>query len=347
MQNLPIYLYQNNFDVILDLDPTIQGVNRVMYQRDLTIQKGIKNKIRVTFKNSDQKILPISSTATYVFSMFDAISQRLLIQKQITVLDDTITTQTNVDQSNISNVLSFSDTSGFSIGQTVTGFGIHANSVITGISTGTITLNNFTIFPVSSSTVLTVGTLNLRGVGQLTFTESDTIGLDDSSYTYSITYKDPTDGTYLPAYSNTYYGINGTLYLTSDIWPTLQPSFEVDVFQQSFNLSVPEYEFKSRPIYAYPEYKSNTGLHTVAFYMTNFIGTVYLQVTMDNQPSYLDNFSTIETRTYNGFSGIDYINFNGIYSYINVMYVPAKGPGDSVNNNPAYYGSFDKLLYRC
>ena len=347
MQILPIYLYQNALDIILDLDPTVQGVNQVMYQRDLTIQKGIKNKIRVTFKNSDQKALPILNTATYVFSMFDALSQRLLIKKEILVLDDTVILQTNADQSAVGNVLSFDDTSGISIGQTVTGFGIPANTVVTGISTGTITLNNFTIYPVSSSTNLTINTLALRGAGQLTFTESDTINLDDSSYTYSITYQDPEDGTYLPAYANTYYGINGTLYLKSDIWPTLQSSQEIDVFQMSFNHSTSLYEFKSRPIYAYPEYKSNNGLHTIALYMTNFKGTVYLQVTMDNQPSYLDNFSTIETRTYDGFSGIDYINFNGIYSYINVMYIPDRGPTDSTNDNPSYYGSFDKLLYRC
>jgi len=346
MQILPIYLYQNNLDVILDLDPTVQGVNQVMYQRDLKVQKGIKNKIRVAFKNSDQKRLPISSTATYVFSMFDSISQRLLIQKQITVLDDTTTAQTNVDQTATSNVLTFDDTSSISVGQTVTGFGIPANTVVTGISSGTVTLNNYSVSPISSSTVLTINTLDLRGVGQLTLTESDTIELDKSSYTYSIKYQDPTDGTYLPAYANTYYGMNGTLYLNSDIYPQLQPSQEVDSLQESFNSQTSLYEYKSRAIYAYPEYKSNTALHTIALYMTNFIGTVYIQATLNNNPDYLSKFSTLETITYNGFSGIDYVNFNGIYSYIQVMYIPAAGPGDSTNNNPTYYGSFDKFLYR-
>ena len=40
MQSLPIYLYPNTLDVILDLDPNVLGVNRVMYQRDLKIQNG-------------------------------------------------------------------------------------------------------------------------------------------------------------------------------------------------------------------------------------------------------------------------------------------------------------------
>ena len=41
---LPVYLYPNISTVILDLDPDVLGVNRVMYQHDLKIQKGIKNK---------------------------------------------------------------------------------------------------------------------------------------------------------------------------------------------------------------------------------------------------------------------------------------------------------------
>lgn len=279
MQSLPIYLYQNNLDVILDLDPDVRGVNQVMYQRDLKIQKGIKNQVRVQFKNSDQKRIPISNTGTFVFSMFDANSQRMVIQKELSVLDDGVTTST-------------------------------------------------------------------RGLALLSLSESDTINLDRSSYTYSVKYQDPTDGTYLPAYANTYYGMNGTLYLSNDIYPVLQPSQEVSSLQQSYNPNTQLWEFKSRALYAYPEYKSNTALQTVAFYMTNFRGTVYLQVTLNNTPDYLDKFSTIETRTYTGFSGIDYINFNGVYSYIQVMYVPARGPTDSQNDNPSYYGSFDKFLYR-
>ena len=63
-------------------------------------------------------------------------------------------------------------------------------------------------------------------------------------------------------------------------------------------------------------------------------------------PDSVNTYSTITTLTYDGFSGIDYVNFNGIYSYVRVFYTPAISPGDSTNDRPAYYGSFDKLLYR-
>ena len=277
MQILPVYLYPNTLDVILDLDPTVQGVNRVMYQRDLTIQKGIKNKVRIQFKNSDQKRIPINGV--FVFSMFDAINHRLLVQKNLDVLDD-----------------------------------------------GT--------------------TLALRGVAELTFTESDTLDLDVSSYQYAVTYQDPTDGTFLPAYSNTYYQMAGTLHIAEDVYPTLQPSQEITAFLKSYNQSSMLYEHKSGNIYAYPEYNSNTALHTVALYMTNFKGTVLIQGTLYNTPDSFDRYSTIASFTYDSFTGIDYQNFYGIYSYIRIMYVPAKAPASFNNDDPAFFGSFDKVLYR-
>lgn len=277
MQNLPIYLYQNKLDVILDLDPTVQGVNQVMYQRELKIQKGIKNKVRIQFKNSDQKRIPISNTATFVFSMYDAINQRLMLEKQLDVLD--------------------------------------------------------------------VATTATRGLAELTLTESDTVDLDKSSYTFAVRQLE-SDGTYLPTYSNTYYGVAGTIQLLNDIFPVLQPSQEVSAFQKSFNADINLYEHKSRSIYSHPEYNSNSALHTAAFYFTNYKGTVYVQATLNNDPADLSKWSTIATRTYNGFNGVDYINFTGVYSYIQIVHVPATRPGDSDNDDPTYYGSFDKFLYR-
>jgi hypothetical protein len=278
MQVLPVYLYQNNLDVVLDLDPTVTGVNNVMYQRDLKVQKGLKNSIRIQFKNSDQKRVNISTTETYVFSMFDAINQRLMIEKDLTVLDQ--------------------------------------------------------------------GTTATRGLALLTLAESDTVDLDRSSYTYSIK-KLESDHTYSPAYSNTYYGINGTLHLLNDIYPVLQPSQDISNFLESYNATTDLYEFKSRAIYANPEYQGNTALHTAAIYMTGFKGTLHIMGTLNNNPNDTAYYATLTTRTYNGFTGIDYINFNGVYSYLNFVYIPSQGPTDLNNkDNQSYRGTLDKILYR-
>lgn len=276
MQILPVYLYANKLDVILDLDATIRGVNQVMYQRDLTIQKGIKNQVRIQFKNSDQKRVSISTTQTFVFSMFDAINQRLLIEKDLAVLTETTST---------------------------------------------------------------------KGMALLTLTESDTLDLDKSSYTYSVKLRD-TDGTYLPAYANTYYGMNGTLHIKNDAFPVLKDSTEIVSFLPTYNASTYLYKHKSGNIYAYPEFNGNTALHTVALYMRAYRGSVLVQGTLDNSPNDDSSYQTINTTVYDGFTGVDYVNFNGVFSYIRIVYIPAKGVLDPNNDNPNFFGSFDKALYR-
>lgn len=248
-----------------------------MYQHDLKIQKGIKNQVRIQFKNSDQKNIRIYNTQTFIFSMYDAINQRLLIEKPLEVLDN--------------------------------------------------------------------ATTSTRGRALLTLTESDTLDLDRTSYTFSVKMLD-TDGSYSPAYSNTYYGINGTLHLSNDVYPALQDSIEVKTFVKTYNDEMSRYEHKSGNIYANPEYNGNNALHTIAFYLTGYRGTILIEGTLDNSPGSSGNYAPIITKTYNGTTGIEHLNFNGIYSYIRIIHIPAKGPTDPDNDNPAYYGSFDKALYR-
>ena len=276
MQILPIYLYANKLDVTLDLDANIRGVNQVMYQRDLTIQKGIKNQIRIQFKNSDQKRISISTDQTFVFSMFDAINQRLMVEKVLDVLEETTST---------------------------------------------------------------------KGIAVLTLTESDTLDLDKSSYTYSVKVKD-SDGSYAPAYANTYYGMNGTMHLSNDVFPVLRDSNEIISFNATFNATTGLYEHKSGNIYAFPEYNGNTALHTMALYMSAYKGKVLIQGTLDNTPQGDSDYYTLATFLYDGFTGVDYKNFNGVFTYVRVVYIPATAPAESNNNNPSFFGSFDKVLYR-
>lgn len=277
MQNLPVYLYSNILEIIVDLDPTAKGVNQVMYQRDLTIQKGIKNQIRIQVKNSDQKRIHISNTQTFVFSMFDAINQRTLIEKPLEILD--------------------------------------------------------------------VNTTSTKGLALLTLNESDTLNLLQSSYQYSIKIRD-NEGNYLPAYSNTYYGVSGTLQVLNDIMPTTIPSQEISNFQKTFNGETNLYEHNSGNIYANPEFNGNSGLHTIAVYLEKYRGTIYIQATLDNTPDSYGRYDTIATKEYDDFSGIDYFNFNGVYSYIRIIHIPKKSPIDMDNDNPTYWGSFNKILYR-
>jgi hypothetical protein len=60
MQKLPVYLYSNLIGLQLDLDNNTR-IDRTMYQRELKIQKGLKNKVQIQFKNSDQKTIRIKA----------------------------------------------------------------------------------------------------------------------------------------------------------------------------------------------------------------------------------------------------------------------------------------------
>ena len=288
MQKCPIYLYTNSFEVLLDLDDNTR-VHNIMYQHDLKVQKGLKNKIQLQFKNSDQKRVNVS-TGTFVFSMFDQNEQRQLIQKPLSLIDD--------------------------------------------------------------------GTTSTRGLALLELSESDTLDLATGFYKFTVSSMD-SDGSYMPTYANTYYGVGGTLEVRQDSLPVLIPSQSVEEFQHQYNNDTQLWEFYSGNLRAFPEFNGNTALHTVALYLNNFKGTIYIEATQENSPGYFGNYATVSTisKTQNT-TGIVYANFNGVFSYVRVRYVPdadgysinfyTAGMGGNPLGNVDYYpnGKIDKLLYR-
>lgn len=278
MQSLPIYLYPNTYGLILDLDGITLGVNRVMYQHDLKLQKGVKNAVRIQFKNSDQKKINVATSGTYFFNMFDIASNELVVQRPLQIIDNGVTTST-------------------------------------------------------------------RGLALLNLEESDTINLAKSSYNFSVTYLDPDDKSLNPTYANTYYGMMGTAYLSNDAFPLLKPSQEISSFLPSFNGETLLYEFKSGDIYAYPELTVGGAVHTLAVYLNSYRGSLLIEGTLSNQPSD-DSYDTIQTLEYNQFTGVDSINFSGVFTFVRFVFIPDVAPAESTNDNPEYYGSFDKVLFR-
>jgi len=279
MQKVPVYLYNNTVEILLDLDQNIR-VNNIMYQKNISIQRGLKNRLQLQFKNSDQKLVDVSSS-TFVFSMFDDTDQRLLIEKPVEILDDG-------------------------------------------------------------------ATRSLRGLAQVTFAETDTLNLESVYYKFAVK-RMATDGSFEPTYANTYYGVGGTLKLEHDVEPVLKPSVEISSFQMVYNADGDKlrYEWNSGNINAHPEYKNAGALNTCAFYMTAYRGQVIVEGTLENNPGTFGNYAVIATLNYNQFTGIDYVNFNGIFSKIRVKYIPSKNPANNQNNDISYTGTFDKLLYRC
>ena len=369
MQKLPVYLYSNLFSIQLDLDNEVRETNNTMYQRELRIQKGLKNKVQLQFKNSDQKAVRVravtntaspTSTSSNTISLVDASN----VQVGMIINSNNIQTGTYVSaiSANVVTVENLNpvydpDTDQF------------LSPVFAAISSGTsISFNQNFVFSMFDSVqqrmvlqksveVLDDGaTTATRGLALLTLTENDTRNLDTSYYTFGVTLTD-NDGANLPAYSNTYYGINGTVRLTHDLWPTLKDSGIVHVFQKYVNVANTRYEFYTGNLRAYPELTQTT---TMAMYLDNFTGTVKIQASMENGPGTFANYVTLETKTYTGFNGVDYANAEGNWSDVRIIWIPdnwdipdgqnyysPQMPGNPTPGSDYWpNGKIDKILYR-
>ena len=74
------------------------GRNSKVYDRRLTLHRGVDNPITFTFKNEDQKAQDITSK-TYEFNMIDTESKKSVLTKTLTIVDDGSTVSTKGDAS--------------------------------------------------------------------------------------------------------------------------------------------------------------------------------------------------------------------------------------------------------
>ncbi len=89
MQSVDIFYYPNNIDVQLNVDPTLQLRNRVMYQRTIKLYQGIDNLVKFTFKNSDQKRVNVQGWNIY-FNITDDEEGSVVVTKPATIIGDPI-----------------------------------------------------------------------------------------------------------------------------------------------------------------------------------------------------------------------------------------------------------------
>jgi hypothetical protein len=74
------------------------GRNSKVYDRRLTLHRGVNNPITFTFKNEDQKAQDITAK-TYEFNIIDTDSKKAVLTKTLTILDDGSTVSTKGDAS--------------------------------------------------------------------------------------------------------------------------------------------------------------------------------------------------------------------------------------------------------
>ena len=81
MQTVSRYLLQQ---LVIANVSGFHGRNSKVYDRRLTLHRGVSKPITFTFKNEDQKAQDITSK-TYEFNMIDSESKKAVITKTLTI----------------------------------------------------------------------------------------------------------------------------------------------------------------------------------------------------------------------------------------------------------------------
>jgi hypothetical protein len=333
MQKLPVYLYANLLTVQLDLDNSVIKRNETMYQREIKIQRGMKNKVQVQFRNSDQKLVHVaalSSTTSVVNSGSNSIKLASLSNVKLGMFLDNSSVQEGTFVSNIgTDSVTVSNLNPvFNPDQ-----GIFLSPILNDIPAGTnLKFNHnfiFSMFDTEQQRMLIEKQLEViddgittstRGLALLSLNDSDIKNINSGYYTFGITLSD-NDGQRLPVYSDTYYGINGTVVVSHNLYPTLKEGYVITDFQRFANEDedANRYEFYTGNLRSFPDQTQTT---TAALYLNNFSGTVKIQGTLDDSPGTFANYVDLETKTYSNFTGVDYVNAIGNWSNVRVLWYP-------------------------
>ena len=204
-----------------------------------------------------------------------------------------------------------------------------------------------------------------KGIATVTFDPFDTIDLQAANYKFVVK-KDNGDGTYTPAYSNTYYGITGDLEVVSDGFPTGYPIQTVDMktletgkeYDRTFGSM--GFVFRTgwlRPVVRATSTATNS---TAVITLAGFVGTITVEGTLDNSPSPAGqaNAQTFEITTYStdtATTEIIELDCGSGYTAVRFKVKPAPGPlgtnyyptgypiGSQTNKFPS--GFIDNILY--
>ena len=208
-------------------------------------------------------------------------------------------------------------------------------------------------------------TTSTRGIAVASFDPIDTLNIDAASYKFLIK-QDNGDGTFTPAYSNTYYGITGEVEVVQDGFAIGYPVQTVDIKRletaQSYDRNPGDmgYMFISdwmRPIVR----ATNTATTSSALItLASFAGTITVEGTLDNNPSGAGSANTQVFTVTNYISstpaqGTIQLTWNGSFTAvrfkikpsrdgIGVNYYPTGNPiGSQTNKFPS--GFVDQIQY--
>lgn len=174
----------------------------------------------------------------------------------------------------------------------------------------------------------------------LSVTEGDLEPLKSGHYMYSA-YLVDTNGKRTVLHCDSMFNASVMVEIVENSFPQIYPSTEIlaDEFITSDNVDYVEVDesLYTSALDARPDMNSkNTALHTVAFYCTDYNGTVEVQATLENGQTDITQWAVVDTITVTDIDALIYRNFNGIYSLVRFRMIPDAGQT----------GTIDKILYR-
>ena len=154
-----------------------------------------------------------------------------------------------------------------------------------------------------------------KGLAKVTVLQNDTLNLDQQYLKYTLHLVDSL-GDSVITYTDTHFGMNGTIYLSSEAFPGPASTLEISGPIQQLDDNTWTLGYKN----AQPGINGNEALHTVAVYTSSYEGDVSIQATLENQVTNQTSWNTISTLSFNGEETMPAsVNFNGVYSYIRVI----------------------------
>jgi hypothetical protein len=160
----------------------------------------------------------------------------------------------------------------------------------------------------------------------LTISESDLEAINGGMYMYSAYLTDNSSKKTI-LYGDSQYGASVPVEVISNSFPQVYPSIILEEFT-----TTPSGKYTSA-INARPELNGkNNALHTAAIYSTGYTGTVNIEVTLNNE----SNLGWAIINTINIESPLQYVNFNGVFTFVRFRTV----------DDPSNTGTVDKILYR-
>jgi len=166
----------------------------------------------------------------------------------------------------------------------------------------------------------------ITGVFSVTIFENELLNVRQQYLSYNIYLVDSQSNKSL-TYTDTHFGNNGTMFLSSDAFPGPLSTANIDSFTQN---NIDSEIYYSSSVEAQPGINGNEALHTAVFYTDNYSGDIVVQATLDNQITDGSSWADIQTLTFTGLETEPTpVNFNGVFSYL--RFKATSNPTDKIS----------------